>query len=522
MKSKTLKASYTLTASTLDEAIAQLSGLYLRATKTTCRVVKQATGFPLINLCKPLIDDWRSGKQPYHPGEITLSFGGELDLEADLLVYAPLVEGDSGDSTGELTAVPDLSSADRLLYSRKTQRPLGQLSLPIEDDMVVQMAKQLRVLAETLTQLTESQRTIEARLGSLAELGRQASAASPAGSSPAASGSAHGTTRSATDGPDTGAIAKHMRELLEAQTNLMTQMIARQVQAAVEPLAERLEALHAQMERAIALGNAAADGAADIPDIPAPNSEAEWRQRIKDTWGTVGDYEQYSASYRDANAETPLFETPDWVALCELDWARQLCPVLGALHTLIHASDGIGYSGADVLQQFGQHLDPRTGDRYYIYTLGGVSAAEAMAQMVSHPQQSWLPELKALSAIAPRFPDVFKLFGWEKEAIAALDQIISQTQQERQSGQRTYHSQQGQHTSQQYGQHSARAGTSLGDHLAILNIGPFTPISIESLKQAYRHAMKTAHPDAGGSKERAQRVNEAYEAVLRHYFPTPH
>ncbi|MBW4653564.1 MAG: J domain-containing protein [Kaiparowitsia implicata GSE-PSE-MK54-09C] len=521
MKSKTLKASYTLTASTLDEAIAQLSGLYLRATKTTCRVVKQATGFPLINLCKPLIDDWRSGKQPYHPGEITLSFGGELDLEADLLVYAPLV-GDG--SEGSPPTVPDRSSTDRLLYSRKTQRPLGQLSLPIEDDMVVQMAKQLRVLADTLTQLTESQRAMEARLGSLADLGRQASAARPAGSSasaPAASEATTGAARSSTGGPDTGAIAKHMRELLEAQTNLMTQMIARQVQAAVEPLAERLEALQAQMERAIALGNAD-DGSADIPDIPAPKTEAEWRQRIQDTWGTVGDYEQYSASYRDANAETPLFETPDWVALCELDWARQLCPVLGALHTLIHASDGIGYSGADVLQQFGQHLDPRTGDRYYIYTLGGVSAAEAMAQMVSHPQQSWLPELKALSAIAPRFPDVFKLFGWEKEAIAALDQIISQAQQERQSGQRSYSSQQGQHTSQQSGQHSTRAGTSLGDHLAILNIGPFTPISMESLKQAYRQAMKTAHPDAGGSKERAQRVNEAYEAVLRHYFSTPH
>jgi len=53
----------------------------------------------------------------------------------------------------------------------------------------------------------------------------------------------------------------------------------------------------------------------------------------------------------------------------------------------------------------------------------------------------------------------------------------------------------------------------------MLNIGPFTPINLELIKRAYRQAMKMAHPDTGGSKEHAQRVNEAYEAVLRHYFP---
>jgi len=50
-------------------------------------------------------------------------------------------------------------------------------------------------------------------------------------------------------------------------------------------------------------------------------------------------------------------------------------------------------------------------------------------------------------------------------------------------------------------------------------LGPFTPITVATIKRAYRQAMKVAHPDAGGSKEQAQRLNEAYDAVLRHYFP---
>ncbi|MGG6298150.1 hypothetical protein ACQ4M4_27470 [Leptolyngbya sp. AN02str] len=481
MKSKSLKASYTLTAATLDEAIAELSGLYVRATKAAARVVRQSTGFPLVNICKSLLDDWRNGKHPYQPGEITLSFGDELDLEADLLIYCP-VEG------------------DRLLYSRKTPRPLGQLTLPIEEDLVVQIAKQIRALSETLTQLTDHQRAIETRLQAL--MHQAPTPAAPSLSEPAS------------------ATTQQVRSLLEAQTTLLSQMISQQVasqiSAAVDPLIQpilqRLEAMQLQLEQ-LALQVELAE------DPPAPQTEAEWLQRIQETWGTVGDYEQYSTSHRDANVETPLFHTPDWVALCELDWARNLSPMLAALYTFIHGPDGVGYSGADVLQQFGQHVDPRTGDRYYIYKLGGFSAAEALWQMVSHPQYSWLPELKKLSAIAPRYPDVFKLFGWEKEAIAGLEQVVKRAQQER--GRQQTYSQQSQHSqnSQHYSATGARAGNSLSDHLAVLNIGPFVPINQETLKQAYRQAMKTAHPDAGGSKERAQRVNEAYEAVLRHYFP---
>lgn len=492
MNPKSLRVNTAIKSDDLDGAIAELAGRYLRATKTGARVVTQPTELPLSPYCEALLADWRSGKVAYAPGTITLVFsGGVLDEAADLLIYKP--EG-----------------GDRLLYGNPpASRREAQLPLPLgtvvgneaeagagngarsaarsgaratSDDL----GRQVQALGDVLMELTEHQRSVESRLRE--GLG--------------------GSVGSAASGFAGGISVQQFQTMLDAQAAHFAQMLASQIAAATRHFGQRLDQIQAQLEQI----QAQLELSDDLSD---PQTEVEWQQRIQDAWGTVGDYEQYSASHREANAETPLFYAPDWVALCELDWARGLHPVFAQLHQMIHGEDGIGYAGADVLQQFGCHVDSRTGDRYYIYKLGGFSAYDALWQTATHPQQSWLPALQRLRKKAARFPDVFHLFGWEPEAIAALDTVVERLLREKQSA--------GPHsTGSTYGGqgYAKRPGNTLPDYLALLNLGPFAPITPESLKRAYKQAMKTAHPDTGGSKELAQRVNEAYEAVLRHYFPS--
>jgi hypothetical protein len=481
MNPKSLRVNTAIKSEYLEGAIAELAGRYLRATKTGARVVTQPTELPLSPYCEALLADWRSGKVAYAPGTITLVFsGGVLDEAADLLIYKP--EG-----------------GDRLLYGNPSaNRRESQLPLPLgavvenqtpdssgNGDRIgsrmasINLGRQVQALSDILLELTEHQRSVETRL-------REGVGSGSAG----------------------GISAQQLQTMLDAQAANFAQILASQMAAATRHFGQRLDQIQAQLEQIQAQ--------LDLPEeLPDPQTEAEWQQRIQAAWGTVGDYEQYSASHREANAETPLFHAPDWVALCELDWARRLHPALGQLHQMIHGEDGIGYAGADVLQQFGCHVDSRTGDRYYIYKLGGFSAYDALWQTATHPQQSWLPALQRLRKKAARFPDVFHLFGWEPEAIAALDTVVERLLREKQSA--------GPHsTGSTYGGqgYAKRPGNTLPDYLALLNLGPFAPITPESLKRAYKQAMKTAHPDTGGSKELAQRVNEAYEAVLRHYFPS--
>ena len=168
------------------------------------------------------------------------------------------------------------------------------------------------------------------------------------------------------------------------------QQLGQQIAIALEPAFQQLDSLQEQVEN---LADYVAE--LDIADFdespPAPQTDEEWLERIEATWGTVGDYEKYSSSYREANAEAPLQETPDWIALCEFDWIWELCPTLATLFELIRGTGGINDEGADILQQFGQHIDVKTGNAYYIYQLGGYSAFEALRQIAHNPDHSWLP-----------------------------------------------------------------------------------------------------------------------------------
>ncbi|MBF2084134.1 hypothetical protein [Thermoleptolyngbya sp. C42_A2020_037] len=492
MNPKSLRVTTAIKSEHLEGAIAELAGRYLRATKTGARVVTQPTEFPVSSYCAPLLEDWHSGKVSYGPGTITLVFsGGVLDEAADLLIYKPeggdrLLYGNPSASRRESQLPLPLGS----VTDNPAQASAGKGDRPRSGAAPDDLGRQVQALSDILVELTEHQRAVESRLRERA--GSVADSAS----------------NSASNGSAAGLSAPQIQKLLEAQAASFAQMLASQMAATTRHFGQRLDQIQAQLEQIQAQ--------LDLPeDLPDPQTETEWQQRIQATWGTVGDYEQYSASHREANAETPLFHTPDWVALCELDWARRLHPVLAQLHQMIHSEEGIGYAGADVLQQFGCHVDARTGDRYYIYKLGGFSAYDALWQTATHPQQSWLPALQRLRKKAARFPDVFHLFGWEPEAIAALDTVVERLLREKQSaGQQSAGSTHGSH------HYAKRPGNTIPDYLALLNLGPFTPITPESLKRAYKQAMKTAHPDTGGSKELAQRVNEAYEAVLRHYFPS--
>ncbi|HIK40468.1 hypothetical protein [Thermoleptolyngbya sp. M55_K2018_002] len=507
MNPKSLRVTTAIKSEHLEGAIADLAGRYLRATKTGARVVTQPTEFPVSSYCAPLLDDWHSGKVGYAPGSITLVFsGGRLDEAADLLIYKPeggdrLLYGNPSASRRESQLPLPLGS----VTDNPAQASVGKGDRPRSGAASDDLERQVQALSDILVELTEHQRAVESRLRERA--GSVADSVSNSASNSAANSAANSASNSASNGSAAGLSAPQIQKLLEAQAASFAQMLTSQMAATTRHIGQRLDQIQTQLEQIQAQ--------LDLPEeLADPQTEADWQQRIQATWGTVGDYEQYSASHREANAETPLFHTPDWVALCELDWARRLHPVLAQLHQMIHGEEGIGYAGADVLQQFGCHVDARTGDRYYIYKLGGFSAYDALWQTATHPQQSWLPALQRLRKKAARFPDVFHLFGWEPEAIAALDTVVEWLLREKQSA--------GQHSAgSSYGPNYAkRPGNTIPDYLALLNLGPFTPLTPESLKRAYKQAMKTAHPDTGGSKELAQRVNEAYEAVLRHYFPS--
>jgi hypothetical protein len=466
MPSKPLKVNVPVQADTVEEAIADLQGKYLRATKRTCRVVQQATDYNVARVCQPLIDDWRSGKVAYGNGTITLSFtGGELAQVADLVIYKP-AEGERF-----LYSKP----ADETVTQKAQQLSLDELTAEFsrQPDLLPALVQMIATLMEGFTELAANQRAMESRLSQLLS-----------------------------------DYAGFKRQV-ESQSATFAQLLAHQLNSANLPLSQRLDALESQLQQLVAQ-------LSDLADIPetetahVPKTEAEWRQLIRDTWGTVGDYEKYSDTYRAANAETPLFDTPDWIALCELEWARKLSPTLATLYKLIYDKDGIGYEGANILHQFGRHIDPHTGERYYIYRRSGFTAYDALWQMVRNPQNSWLPEIRRITLrVARLHPDVLQLFGWEQEAIAGLESVVE----------RAYREQQSTHDSGRTPYQTRPPGTTLRDYLAVLNLGPFTPITVEAIKRAYRQAMKTAHPDTGGSKEQAQRVNEAYEAVMRHYFP---
>jgi hypothetical protein len=492
MSPKPLRVNITVRADSAEAAVEVLSGKFLKATRTGCSVATKPTDYPAVDFCTALIEDWRSGKVPCH-GEITLSFSsGELDAEADLLIYRP--EGGERLVYSRRATAPD-SSPRR---TRGLDKTTDQLPLPLDsagssgrgDIDPREIARQLYTLSDALAEFSAHQRSLETRFSEVL----------------------WGISESAKNNSSSSVTARQFQELLDLQATTvikaLSQQLSEQIAALGAQLHQRLDQMQHQIEQRFEqLEQLTAQFDGEEPVIP--QTEAEWLQRIQDTWGTVGDYEQYSASHREANAESPLFETPDWVAICELDWIRKLSPPLAVLYSLIHEPDGIGYAGADILQQFGCHVDPRTGDRYYIYQLGGFSAYEALWKTVSHPQHSWLPELRRLSQRLTRHPEIFQMFGWQKEAIAALEQVIEQASYEKQSSRQSGYAP----------PPPPWSGNTLSDYLVTLNLGPFAPITLESLKRAYKQAMKTAHPDTGGSKEQAQRVNEAYEAVLRHYFP---
>lgn len=486
MPSQPLHVLIPVQCETVQEAVTHLSGHYLRSARGGVKVITDPTEFNVGTLSHALLEDWQSGKAPYQPGEITLIFTeGKLSAEADLVIYRPLM-------------------GDRLLYTRPvppgTAKPVraSRTKAALHED-ASQIGRHLATLNVGLAELTDWQRAVEGRLqGLLTQAPLPTSSHEPA--------SGLGSSLQSVLKLQSDAFSRQLRLVLDAQAEQFAQRLAQQLADLERQLSDRFTALQTQLDALIDQINTLQEPVTDEP-LP-PRTEAEWLLRFQDTWGTVGDYEQYSYSHREANAETPLEPTPDWVALCDLDWARKLNPALTLLYDLIHMEDGIGYTGADILQQFGRHVDPQTGDRYYIYQLNGFSAYEALWQTANHPQYSWLPELQRLARLSKRFQAVFELFGWEPEAVTSLESVVERTRYER-------------HTTrdrQTYSQSRPNANP-LSNYLALLNLGPFTPITLETLKRAYRQAMKVSHPDTGGSKEQAQKINEAYEALLRHYFP---
>ncbi len=489
MPSKSLKASVTLTPDQTDQiedALVFLSDRYLKATKTTCRVVQTPTDFCLVDLCKPLVEGWISGKVSYAKGKISLLFrSGHLSAEADMIVYAPL-------------------RGDRFLYTKPQSQPTlnDQLTLSFEPPSELNSAAFTESSPHPMQYLIHRQQALEDKLDQLLASHIPPSIENPfvLDDDEPLSSSVNGIQSPSADFLD--ALVRRLNDQL-------TQKIRDNLTAALQPLHHQITELQDQIgelsERIDELETLGFDDG-----VPIPQSRDEWLERIEQTWGTVGDYERYNAAYREANAETPLHETPDWVALCELDWAREMCPELAILYSLIHTPDGIGYEGADILQQFGQHTDPKTGEPYYLYRHNGFTALDALQQLVYNSDHSWLAELKALWFQLGR-PDhpIFQLFGWEADAIAALKAIATQTQQSQRSHSWDY----------RQPWHGTTQDPSIKEYRATLNLGPFTPITLEGVKRAYREAMKTAHPDSGGTTEYAQRVNEAYNAVMRHYFP---
>lgn len=522
MALKSLKATIALQANNLDDAIVFLSQRFLRATATGCRVVQTPTDVCAADVCQPLIEGWMNGRVSYGKGKIVLVFrSGKLALEADMLIYTPK-DGERFLYTKPRPEIPSTpinadASGEHYGNSLPTANPMASATSQLMDQLPV---------------LVDQVQALDAKLDRLSL---------PLTPGPSVNSDDHQSDESS--GPSVEEFANILMRQVHQQTNqqLGTQIsqqiggqlgdylttylskhvtqqvnqgVQQQIAIALEPVLQQLDGLQEQLEN---LADYVAE--LDIADFdespPAPQSDEEWLERIEATWGTVGDYEKYSSSYREANAEAPLHETPDWIALCEFDWIWELCPTLATLYELIRGAGGINDEGADILQQFGQHIDVKTGNAYYIYQLSGYSALEALRQIAHNPDHSWLPELKRLwSLLADPAHPIFQLFGWEADAIAALEKIVSPRYSYGQSAYETNQSAYGTNY-----QTNTPQNPTLRDYQAILNLGPFTPITLETIKRAYRQAMKAAHPDAGGSTEYAQQVNAAYAAVLNHYFP---
>ncbi|MEB3355875.1 MAG: hypothetical protein VKK04_04060 [Synechococcales bacterium] len=574
MSSKSLKAKITLTADCVEDAILYLSERFLRLTKAGCRVVRTQGEFCLADVCQPLIAGWLEGRVQYAPGSIVLLFhSGELTPEADLLIYTP----EGGDRFLYTKPHPTDISDTSAVPQSKTDATISALHLPPREELLAA----LKMNAQRLDQLAVQQQSLEAGLQHWTAQSVQAIAQAVAQAvnqsvthsvtqsvaQSIAQSIAHLEPQAVLQPVDPGgngdrptsqllnslaqilelhanrtesaiaqALSLYSQQLsqqigqqinqqiqqqlaasVDRQTETLAQRVSAQIRQQLQPLHQQIDALHHQLTDLTAEVQALDLGATDA--VVLPQTPEEWRSYIHEHWGTVGDYERYSSSYREANAATPLHLPPDWIVLCELDWARELSPTLADLYRLIHGVGGIGDEGADILQQFGRHLDGDTGEPYYLYQLGGYQPYEALWQIAYNPSHSWLPELQRLwQRLAQVNHPIFQLFGWEPEAIAALQRIVRPEAAGPQSGS----SQSGPSRSTDSHQSPPSPfpqGTTLQDYQAILNLGPFTPITIESIKRAYRQAMKTAHPDSGGSTELAQRVNEAYEAVMRHYFP---
>ncbi|MGK7890177.1 MAG: hypothetical protein AB4042_12650 [Leptolyngbyaceae cyanobacterium] len=521
MALKSLKASIGLQANSLEDALVFLSQRFLRETKTGCRVVQTPTEVCAADVCQPLIDGWIAGRVDYGKGKIALVFrSGILGTEADMLIYTPK-EGDRflytkpkvGDPmfASEIPPKPSSNPSPKASSANNGTHPSG-----LSPTSTLPEAS----MGQTVAALLQRVQALDTKLDSLLVTSQ---ARPKSGSSqPPVSSTAPGSGQAQVQALATalmrqmqGQTQHHLGQYL---TQYLAQQLPHQLAMAIAPLQQQLDDLQDQVEN---LADYIAE--LDVADFdvspPVPQSNEEWLERIEAAWGTVGEYEKYSASYRDANAEAPLQETPDWIALCEFDWIWELCPTLADLYQLIRGGNGIGDDGADILQQFGQHIDPKTGDSYYLYQLGGYSAMEALRQIAHNPDHSWLPELQQLWALlGDRNHPIFQLLGWETEAIAALEYLVSPTRQ-------SYSSNQAERSSSDPGYNAGyrvgnpSSGPTLRDYQAMLDLGPFTPITVETIKRAYRQAMKAAHPDAGGSKEYAQQVNAAYAAVMTHYFP---
>ncbi|NER00844.1 MAG: hypothetical protein F6K30_29820 [Cyanothece sp. SIO2G6] len=395
MTLKSLKASINLQAASLEDAIVFLSQRFLRETKTGCRVVQTPTEVCAADVCQPLIDGWMGGRVDYGKGKIVLVFrSGTLGLEADMLIYTP-------------------KEGDRFLYTKP--KPDGPMMAPVatagahaSDPLIPDLDfPNSGVVGQTVAELLQRVQALDTKLEALVmmsqtqpklEKSSRSAVSVPPGTVPSGSTSLGATSE------QVQALATALMRQMQSQTEhhigqhltqYLSQQLPQQLAMAIAPLQQQLDDLQDQVEN---LADYIAE--LDVADFdvspPIPQTEEEWLERINATWGTVGDYEKYSASYREANAEAPLQETPDWIALCEFDWIWELCPTLADLYQLIRGNNGIGDDGADILQQFGQHIDPKTDDSYYLYQQGGYTALEALRQIAHNPDHSWLPELTRL------------------------------------------------------------------------------------------------------------------------------
>ncbi len=470
MPSKSLKTTFKLPSPSLDEAVVYLSERFLRAARGL-RVVKSPSEFCLLTLCRPLVDRWFGGQLSYRPGQVTLVFHDDaLSSAADILMYVP-------------------ERGDRFLYTKPHLDPPLEAPHDAPSDAFA--------LESLLRKLEQLESLVAAAISPPAE---------PSSTAP--------NDPEALLGALSQAFQSSSRPMLSAVAQLTDRV--QRVEAMTQALSTQQQALAPQLQQILSQLVALSDAGP-----PVPQTDDEWRSRIEDTRGTVGDYETYSAAYREMHGDAPLFDTPDWVMLCEFDWAQRLCPTLADLYKLLYGADGVGDEGADILQQFGAHC--RGAERYYLYEERGYQAEAALQEIAHHPDYAWLPILRQLwQTPKASVQDILDLFGWEAAAVAALKDLATPSRYQDDNG-NSGRSPSGRPPSDDSAHReqwsTAPVEPSLQDHQARLNIGPFAPLTAETVKRAYRREMKKAHPDSGGSTHQAQQVNEAYQAVMRHYFP---